>query len=104
MRFELAQRERFAELQFEDASVVSRRNHLGFEKHEITAALALGAIEREIRAPQQRLRIRSIDRGQRYSDARPDVRLMALEVIGRDQRLDYVSRQLRGVVRAGNGM
>jgi hypothetical protein len=79
MRFELPQHKRLAEFQFEDASVVSRCRHLGFEEHEITAALALGAVEREIRAPQQGFRVHSIDWSQRYSDARSDVRLMTFE-------------------------
>ena len=95
VQLELAGRQRLAQVLLHDAAGLHLQVHRGFEETERAAAVALGAVEREVGVAQQFVGVRSVAGTDRNADADADHGLLAVDVIGLAQRVDDALRQRR---------
>ena len=97
VQLELAGRQRLAQVLLHDAAGLHLQVHRGLEEAERAAAVALGAVEREVGVAQQFVGARSVAGTDRNADADADHGLLAVDVIGLAQRIDDALRQRRGL-------
>jgi hypothetical protein len=89
VQLEFACRQRLAQILFHDAAGLHLQVHHGFEEAECAAAVALGAVEREVGVAQQFVGVRSVAGTDRNADADADHGLLTVDdVIGLTQRVD----------------
>ena len=97
MQLEFACRQRLAQVLLHDAAGLHLQVHHGFEEAECAAAVALGAVEREVGVAQQFVGVRSVAGADRNTDADADHGLLAVDVVGLAQRIDDALRQRSGL-------
>ena len=97
VQLEFACRQRLAQVLLHDAAGLHLQVHHGFEEAERAAAVALGAVEREVGVAQQFVGVRSVAGADRNADADADHGLLAVDVIGLAQRVDDALRQRSGL-------
>ena len=81
VQFELAGQQRVAQILLESTSRLHLDVHFRFEEAQGAAPVALGAIEGQIRVPDQLFRQQAIGWGQGYAHARADDDLMAIDLV-----------------------
>ena len=97
VQLEFACRQRLAQVLLHDAAGLHLQVHHGFEEAERAAAVALGAVEREVGVAQQFVGVRSVAGADRNADADADHGLLAVDVIGLAQRVDDALCQRSGL-------
>ena len=97
VELELARGQRLAQVLLHDAAGLHLLVHVRLEEAERAAAVALGAVKREVRIAQQLVRGLAIARADRDADAGADAGLMAVDVVGLAHPFDDLLRQRGGI-------
>src|SRR5439155_26932069 len=86
-----------SQVAFESATGLHLCVHLLLKKAVGTAAVAFGAVEREIRIANDLVRTHSIRRANGDADAGADDDLMSFDLVRRTERLDYPVGKCGGI-------
>ena len=81
VEFELAGRQRLAQIELHDPAGLHLLVHPGLEKAERAAAIVLGAVERKVGISEQLVGRVAVARTDRYADAGADERLLVIDII-----------------------
>ena len=82
VEFELAGRQRLAQVLLHDAAGLHLQVHRGFEEAESAAAVAFRPVQREVRIAQQLVGVEAVAGADRDADAGADQDLLAVDVEG----------------------
>ena len=87
VELEFAGRQRLAQILLHDAAGLHLQVHRGLEEAESAAAVAFGAVQREVGVAQQLVGGQAVARADRDADAGADHGLMAVDVEGLADRM-----------------
>ena len=102
IQLELACGQRLAQILLHDAAGLHLLVHRGLEEAERAAAVALGAVQREIGIAQQLVRGQAVTGTDRDADAGANIGLMAVDVVGLAHPFDDLLRQRGRLVGIGD--
>ena len=102
VQLELAGGERPAQVAFQRVTDLHLRVHLLLEEAVGAATVAFGPVEGEIRVANDLVGAHAVRRAERDADTGADHDLMAVDLVGRAERLDYPVGKGRGIGRLRN--